>query len=678
MIKSHQMLTGAASVALLTGCATMDLPGLGPSAETVTPQMLAEEIVPGCDSSMQLASVEGGVALGIGQGGTNPGLAAVQSRTLRYDEVNTPQTVNALRADLDRMIRLSGCTQVPYNLMISSDDAITANANCETVGQVGGAESCTITLSSGLMYRLTPDWYETEEALEYGYGSDSEDAKPIPTSEDLKRWRNFILAHEYSHLLMNHPHEYKEILEEAQTGGRAVAALGLVTAGAKLVATAYDLNKAGNSLAAQAAAEEDSMEAAGVFLGAAVAGMWLNAEVQRASYPPQVRALENDADYLATLILMRADRTIHDSNQQYGLDNPLYEPEIGANALEHLFNENKSFTAKLKEEAETAGKTAAATAGVMGLTAGGQMIAEAAGGQDQDIGKTMKTIALTAGALYIADRMKARYDPMSYPLHANPSARVDQIVSAADLLLPDSMRPSEDARRFAVITEDGTPEQTAAVTEETFYGSRRIEVSESDREALSRDITTTVFMAEMKMLADASKMERLVARGELETAKDIAKPYWGMRDLESVPTDLLKQLATLALTEGQLVTAERNYDAFLSRDGVPQSDYSITARAFMQAGDLDRATKYLNLGEARTGKRTLFLPTRIEIAILKEDDEAVEALLEECAVDPSVLSACQDVLPEKEAVAAASEATTAAEEEAANPINNLMQRFTRD
>jgi len=240
----------------------------------------------------------------------------------------------------------------------------------------------------------------------------------FPEAEMQSHALAFILAHEYAHLLYDHPNKYKEKLEQTVITDDIAGGYQVLK---QVQATHNQLGGKNNKAFNKAEIG---------FMGAAVASPWIEAELYRAAYAPYVKAEEQLADFMATDLLLDIDTA-----------DTKFDAKTGASPIRAIYKSyDSSAKGRIKAIAKDVEKTMRNETKNMVTAAPAQVL----NGQT-NFGAQIKNRLKRIGAGYAWKQVKSRLDRKNVHLYYSANDRVDAIDTYADLYYPPRIEQATDA-----------------------------------------------------------------------------------------------------------------------------------------------------------------------------------------------------------------------------------------
>jgi hypothetical protein len=413
----------------------------------------------------------------------------------------------------------------------------------------------------------------------------------------------FVIAHEYAHLLLNHPQSldkadslYQQIGQGLKLAGEAYVIINQVKAGSD---EAYAEKRA------------RTKEAAAVMLAANFAGDIASTEGKRFLFPIFNRAVERDADMLAVDIL----------NHSNG------DPIKGVSGLQIFYDQNKENVKRNGQLSEESRKTAEKAAAQITAIA-----PELLNGDKNSTSQKLKMIAIGVGATFAARKLEEHKMMVDAHLHDSPKER-DQLVNAYVVNFYGRARfaASTVAPIAAFPTAAGQPAAApAAVTPAP--EERRIIFTKVDFKKVG---------AEVDGYEATEAAKDAMARGDLREARrriDVAlkSPIQNTVDVQWVA-------GGVAQAEGQQDAAIKHFRAVLATGYNAVEVFHEIIESQRIKGDNASALKTIADGVAKTSQLGAFILDRIEIHRAQNDEKALAADLEACRglKDPRLASQCE-------------------------------------
>ena len=382
----------------------------------------------------------------------------------------------------------------------------------------------------------------------------------------------FILAHEYAHLLFDHPQAYQTQLEKTNVSkqiGEGYAALK------KVQLTHYQLSGESNK------AFYDAEKA---FMGAAAASPWVEAELYRAVYAPYVKEQEQLADYLAADLL--SDKETPETP---------FDAKNGAEPIRSLY---KVYHSQARDDARALAEDLNETS----LTAGRDIAAAAPATLASGNADQLETIAVTRVKLGLAHfglkTIGKRLDRSRVHIYYSADRRVDAIGTYAAQFYPP--RP--------VDVSNATLSRFAAARAARGVGAS--------------------FKNEHTASAAARQAMTFLARGDVAGAekalKDVSNENAALGNIA-----YLVASADVAFAKGDLARAIELYRKAIRRDDAPVRAYINLSKSHLRNGNEEKTLEALALGEKRFSKRE-FIVARIDAYVVMGREEDALAAYGEC------------------------------------------------
>jgi hypothetical protein len=406
---------------------------------------------------------------------------------------------------------------------------------------------------------------------------------PGQTDDMTQQYLSFIIAHEYAHLVLNHPQQlnkaesvYKNIGQALQLAGVAFAIIRKIQVGPE---------------ASYSEKQREGQKAATVLLAAQFAGLIAATEGTRFLFPIFHRSVDRDADMLAVDILKRSQNR---------------DPVTGVESLRIFRKQNEQNVKRsgaISEDAQKSVQTATA------------LLVELApdlarGDQTQFEGK-LKLAALSLVGGYALRKLKEHEMMIDAHLHDSPEDR--------ELLVNSYLQ-----------TFYGKDALSAAAPTVNFAAAKQA-MAKAGPEASSTMIATVDFKkvgAEVDGLISTEAAQAAMARGSLAEAR---------RQIDLSLKSPIKGTVDVQLVAGGISQAEGNHDIAIKhfRNVIAagyRPDFVYLSISDSQSFKKDHAgaLKTIAEGIAATGRLNDFILRRMEIHRDMKNEKAVQADLEAC------------------------------------------------
>lgn len=431
------------------------------------------------------------------------------------------------------------------------------------------------------------------------------------SDEIAQQYLKFILAHEYAHLVLNHPQQLAKSENLYQELGQALQMAGVIYA----VANGVSTSKNANYLKQQAAAKQSM----GVLLGASFAGEIVATEGTRFIFPIFNRSVERDADMLAVDILRRTANA---------------DPITGVEGLRVFYHENEENIRRNAEMSANAKRTAGLAAATV-LAAAPTLLQ----GDSNSALKQLKTGAVLIAADYAARKLEEHRMMVDAHLHDSPDAR-DALVNAyADAFYGDEGPVTKPVANFG----DLLPPPTVASP------------STSAKRPKIDDVNFRKIGAEVDAYEATERAKAALAKGDVAEAR---------KAVDEALRSPIKNDAQVQLIAGGVANAENKPDEALGhfRAAVAAGDnapdlWNEIIQTQRSKGDLAGALKAIDEAGTRTHLPQAFIVLKMDIHGEQRDDKAVAADLAACNAfkDSGLTLRCEQTNAQIKANAAAAE-----------------------
>lgn len=412
-----------------------------------------------------------------------------------------------------------------------------------------------------------------------------------------QEYLQYIVAHEYAHLALNHPQALDKAQKKYQQIGQALALAGMTYAVVNQV-------RAGQ---ASSYAEQDKMskQSAAVLLGATFVGSIASTEGTRFIFPIFNRSVERDADLMAVDMLERAGT------------NPLK----GVTGLQIFYDQNKKSIAENGELSAAAKQSVAlATTQIVG------MAPALFDGDKEEVQRRLKMLAITMVADFALRKLEEHRMMVDAHLHDDPDDRQDLVelydrnFYGPDRHAADHVQASGDmAAMMASMTAAAPPAPAKPLPKVDF---KKIG-------------------AEVDGYVATENAKRAMAKGDMALArKEIDK---ALKSPIKASIDVQRIAGGVAQAEGQQDVAIKHFRAVLAAGFNATDVFFDIVRSQRIKGDNASALKTLAEGAAKTGAPEDFILERIEVHLAMKDLKAVAADVETCRSfkDPALTRVCE-------------------------------------
>jgi tetratricopeptide (TPR) repeat protein len=404
------------------------------------------------------------------------------------------------------------------------------------------------------------------------------------SDEIAQQYLKFIIAHEYAHLVLNHPQQLAKSENLYHELGQALQMAGVIYA----VVNGVSTNKNTSYLAQQAKARQSM----GVLLGATFAGEIVATEGTRFIFPVFNRSVERDADMLAVDILRRTANA---------------DPITGVGGLKVFYHENEASIRRNAELSANAKRTAGLAA-ITVLAAAPALVQ----GDSKTAAKQLKTGAVVIAVDYAARKLEEHRMMVDAHLHDSPDAR-DVLVNAyADAFYDDEGPVTRPVANFDAVLPPPTP--TAAPP-----AAARPRI---------HDVNFKKIGAEVDAYAASENAKEALAKGDIAKAR---------KAIDVALRSPIKDDAQIQLIAGGVANAENKPDeairhfraAVAAGDNAPDvwNEIIQTLRA---KDDLAGALKAIDEAGSKTHDPRAFIVLKMDIHGEQQDDKAVAADLADC------------------------------------------------
>jgi len=384
----------------------------------------------------------------------------------------------------------------------------------------------------------------------------------------------FVIAHEYAHGLLGHPHQFSQRQEELRIADDL----------ATLLAGAATLQQVAGSYGVDMGEDYQSLtEGLGVAL---VASPVIEGELYRGAFAPYARQAESDADFLATDILMQTNK---------------YDPFVGSEALRDLFPRyNSVVTERLETALEASADRAQAYSGVMLASVPDAVLSN----NSQALGSSFRQVLITEGiqlGLHLYGLFSQTDD---VHLHFAGEARADAVSEYGALF--SYPRPS------MVVSLDAFGVQSGGGFDPQAYARNT---------AVKSDLGVELregWAQESRPLLAAQRARELMALGDLDGARSELDAVSGG---EAV-TEYLMAQGQLNLAMGEYLRAS---EWFLNATRQPDATHEAwagLATGRFKRDQFERALNTLDEAERLFGEDVL-LTERIRFLAVSDPDQAV-------------------------------------------------------
>jgi hypothetical protein len=557
--------------------------------------------------------------------------SALLDQTLSNGEqliTSYPGLKNRMQAWVE-LLRTSGPRpDMNADVVIFSSQFPRAMADCYAPpeGSASGpdARRCGIFISSKMTEFFVVPQSRIDEI--YRASESAEEAQRAVEAEKIEAGNRmlFVLAHEYAHILLDHPKLLKREQNRFNFSNLVQNAAALYTV-YRAVEGTYNYNRAGRTLSAEKDAQDLLGDAVLTSMAANLVAGAVDSELQRTFFPPYSRQLEDQADfgglYMMNAVMdsaRQADRSAQisrlfavDAEKSVG---ELFQPRAGVEGLGLYSCNNAEITARVRKQvdlATTTVKNAALAYGSLIALDEVQNLLAASNSQKTDFSQAAETVAIltiVGGGVQI---LQNRYDQDKYHLHRNASDRIAQTAQLTQEMLNryqsgipldrDAFMdafPNAAKGRFEPLTTELTG---------TYTDLQR----ERDRFSELRDIRERLSYL---TAADVDELNRI---NEKLSA-------YGADDLE-VAQLRYKVLSFLGDIEG----AQGAIEVTVSVDRPQRSDLEALFSNSMLLGNYRRAEEALNRREALFPEPEIILD-RIKIAVAERNQEKLDELLTTC------------------------------------------------
>lgn len=501
-------------------------------------------------------------------GGTGPVEAAWNISTTEIQRIADQVADAGPRPDIRATVKLSG-------LDLAEARAIYQNA--------GGRDGL-IVLSTRLIQSLTK--------LSEHVGASSTENSDLLTQQYLR----FIIAHEYAHLLLNHPQQLDKADKRYQQVGQGLQLAGMAYVVANRIKAGSDETYADKRRRAR--------ESAGILMAATFAGDIATTEGMRFLFPVFNRSVERDADMLAVDILSHSD------------GNPIQ----GVSSLQIFFDENKENVKRSGQLSDESKKTAAQAAAQIAAIAPDLLLND---DKDKTVQK-LKLVALTIGANMAFRKLEEHKTMIAAHLHDSPGEREKLVNAYVDRFYGMDRFPTATVAPTAAF-----PTMAAAPSAPP---EPRITFAKVDFKKIS---------AEVEGYEATEATKTAMARGNLAEARkqiDIA-----LKSPIKATVDVQLLAGGVAQAEGQHDAAIKHFRAVLGTGYNAPAVFLDIVESQRIKGDNAGALKTLAEGVAKTGQLGEFILQRIDIHRQQNDEKALAVDLTACKAlnDPQLASLCE-------------------------------------
>lgn len=369
----------------------------------------------------------------------------------------------------------------------------------------------------------------------------------------------FILAHEYAHLLYDHPRSYKEVEESTIiTDDLAKGYQVLKT----VQSTHYSIGGTSN---------QGYIEAEKGFMAATVASPWIEAELYRAVYAPYRKEQELLADFMAADLI---------SDVEEG--GSKFDVVSGSSPIRKIYKSyDNSARGRVKQISKDLEKTVKEETAVMVAAAPATIVNEIQG-SGMNFGQQMTIHAKRGLTKFGLGQVKKRLDKSQVHLYYSARDRVSAIHEYSD----------------------------------QFYPRRKEEVS-SERLALLGVVEQ--FDKEHTAGAAAEQAMIFLARGDVDGAKNALEQVTSSNRFENI--QYLLASADVALARLELEKAISLYRQAIRRVDAPVRAYLSLSKAHLRAGNDAKVIEALDLGARKFSVRE-FIVAKIDayVAIGKKQE----------------------------------------------------------
>lgn len=447
----------------------------------------------------------------------------------------------------------------------------------------------------------------------------------IQANKLTQQYLAFIIAHEYAHLVLNHPQKQTKAARDYQELGQAIAMAGLAYA----VINQMKID----SKASYSEKEREGRKSAGVFLAASFAGDIAATEGTRFIFPIFNRGVERDADMLAVDILRRSK----------------VDPGVGVRGLNIFLKENKENVRKSGQMSDEAKQTAAEAALLMAAVA-----PDLINGDKEEFEKKLKTAALLFAASFALRKLEEHRMMVEAHLHDSPGEREHLVTEYQKAFygLASVMRDAPaPMSKFAEVAEAEAAKGAKPPVVAPPPKDDKVAIPEVDFKKIGAEVDGYV-------ATEAAKTA--LARGDLVEARrqvDVA-----LKSPIKATIDVQLVAGGLAQAEGDQDAAIRHFRAVLAHGFRSPSVYRNIVDSQRLKKDDAGALKTIAEGVSATGQLSEFILERMDIHRFLKNDKALAEDLEACIAlkDLKLEAACRRAAqpdPLEEPAPAASMAT---------------------
>lgn len=451
-------------------------------------------------------------------------------------------------------------------------------ADARAVYEGSGGTGGTIVLSTKLIEGLT-------ELSEHVSTESAEESDALT-----QHYVRFIIAHEYAHLVLNHPQQLDKAKKNYEQIGQVLALSG----------AAYAI---GNQLkidkdASYREREKESRKSAAVFLAASFAGDIAATEGTRFLFPVFNRSVERDADMLAVDIIARVEEG---------------NPVKGVESLKIFRDRNKASIKKNSELANDAKKTSDAAVAQLLLAA------PALPSQNQkDLEKQLKIAAALLVAGWAAQKLEEHKMMLNAHLHDSPEDR--------DALVNDYSDAFYGVERFSAAPKPVSNFAAAAAAAKP--ASTPAAVAATTKKPTFSKVNFKRVSSEVKGYTASQDAKAAMTKGDLAEARkqiDIA-----LKSPIKATTEVQLLAGAVAQAEGDQDRAIQHFRAVLATGYNNPGVFLNIVESQRFKGDNDAALKTIAEGVTKTGQLDEFILERMDIHRAKRDEKALASDLEAC------------------------------------------------
>lgn len=430
-------------------------------------------------------------------------------------------------------------------------------------------------------------------ALSEGQAADGS----APSDQIAQQYLKFIIAHEYAHLVLNHPQQLAKSEDFYQELGQAIQLAGMVYAVANGVSTGKNV-----SYLQQQAKAKQSL---GVLLGASFVGEIVSTEGTRFLFPVFNRSVERDADMLAADIL---ERTANGS------------PITGAQGLKVFYHQNEDnlrHNAQLSEDAQKSVNLAAVQ-----VAAAVPALIE---GDTNQAMKQLKVAAITTTLTFASRKLEEHRMMVEAHLHDSPDARDALVTAYVAAFYDEEAQVTRPVANFDAVM----PQAKIAAG----VGAK----------PKIRDVNFKKVGAEVDAFEACEAAKSALAKGAVAAARSAinAALHSPIKD----DAEVQRIAGAVASAEGKPDEAIRHFRAVLAAGANGSDvwrDIIVTQRS---KGDLAGAIKTIDEAGKKTDQPKAFILMKIEIHGQQKNDKAVADDLFACKAfnDGALYLRCQQL-----------------------------------